>query len=81
MRRKKTKNARYEWLMLNNRDISDKYTTTLRNNFDAIQEISETLTSYDEYENFVNGPNKSGGRMHTNQTKSKTWSPLGDISR
>ena len=40
--------------MLNNRNISNKYTLTLRNNFDALQEISETLTLNDEYENFVN---------------------------
>ena len=40
--------------MLNNRDISDKYTITLRNKFDGLQEISETVTPNDEYENFVN---------------------------
>ena len=40
--------------MLNNRDISDKYTLTLRNKFDALQEIIETLTPIDEYENFLN---------------------------
>ena len=28
--------------------------TTLRNKFDALQEISETLTLNDEYENFIN---------------------------
>ena len=44
----------YDWSLLNKRDISDKYTLTLRNKFDAPQEISETLTSNDEYENFVN---------------------------
>ena len=40
--------------MLNNRDISNKYTITLRNKFNALQEIPLTLTSYDEYGNFVN---------------------------
>ena len=40
--------------MLNNRDISNKYTIALRNKFDALQEINETLTPNDEYENFVN---------------------------
>ena len=34
--------------------ISDKYTITLRNKFDALQEILETLTPNDEYENFLN---------------------------
>ena len=40
--------------LLNNRDIRDKYTLTLRNKFDALQEISETPTPIDEYEKFVN---------------------------
>ena len=31
-----------------------KYTLTLRNKFDALQEISETPILNDEYENFVN---------------------------
>ena len=35
----------YNWSSLNNRDISNKYTTTLENKFDSLQEISETLTS------------------------------------
>ena len=35
-------------------DISNKYTLTLRNTFDALQEISETLILNDEHENFVN---------------------------
>ena len=30
------------------------YTITLRNKFDALREISETLTPNDKYENFVN---------------------------
>ena len=42
------------WLVLNNRDINNKYTITLRNKFDAPQEISKILTPNDEYENFVN---------------------------
>ena len=49
-----TKTTQYDWALLNNRDISDKYTITLRNKSDALQEISETLTPNDEYENFVN---------------------------
>ena len=49
-----TLTTRHECSLLNNRDISDKYTITLRNKFDALQEISERLTPIDEYENFVN---------------------------
>ena len=46
------KTTHYDWSLLNNWDISDKYTITLRNKFDTLQEISETLN--DKYENFIN---------------------------
>ena len=49
-----TNNVHYDWSLLNNRDIRDKYTLALRNKFDALQEISETPTPNDENENFVN---------------------------
>ena len=49
----------------NNQDIRDKYMSTLRNKFDALQVIAETPTPSDEYENFVNA-HLSGIRMHTN---------------
>ena len=49
-----TKTAHYDWSRLNNRDISNEYTITLRNKFNALQEISEILIPNDEYENFVN---------------------------
>ena len=52
--RQTTKTAPYDWSMLNNKDISEKYTIILRNKFDAFQEVSETVTPNDEYENFVN---------------------------
>ena len=50
------KNTHYKWSSLTNRDISNKYTITLRNKFDALQ---ETLPPYDEYENFVHAPLKA----------------------
>ena len=43
----------YDWALLNNRDIRDKYTLTLRNKFYALQEISEIPRPNDEDENFV----------------------------
>ena len=49
-----TKTTHDDWSLLNNRDISNEYKITLRNKWDALQEISETLTLNDEYENFVN---------------------------
>ena len=61
-----TTTVHYEWSLLNNRDIRDKYMLTLRNKFDELQEISETPTPNDEYEKFVNCPLRSGSRMHTN---------------
>ena len=46
-----TTTVHYDWSLLNNRD---KYTLTLTNKFDALQEIAEIPTLNDEYENFVN---------------------------
>ena len=43
-----TATAHYDWSLLNNRGISDKYTLTLGNKFDALQELSETLTLNDK---------------------------------
>ena len=44
----------YDWALLNNRDIRDKYVEELRSRFDTLQEKTEKGTPYDEYENFVN---------------------------
>ena len=49
-----TTSIHYDWSLLKSRDIRDQYTLTQRNKFDALQNISETLTPNDEYENFVN---------------------------
>ena len=43
----------YDWALLNNRDIRDKYALELRNRFEALQENAEKGTPNDEYENFV----------------------------
>ena len=67
-----TKTTHYDWSLLNNRDISNKYKTTLRKKFNVLQEISETLTTNDEYEIFVNVYNRISSRMHINQTKNQT---------
>ena len=47
----------YDWSLLNNIldiYIRERYSLTLRNKFDALQEISETPTLNNKYENFVN---------------------------
>ena len=38
---------------LNNSDISNHYTVTLRNNLDTLQETFEKHTTNDEFENFI----------------------------
>ena len=43
----------YDWSLLDNRDIKDKYALTLRNKYGAQREKTETHTPNDEYENFV----------------------------
>ena len=42
---------RYDWSWLANRDISNQYTVAVTNKFDDLQEISESDTPNDEYEN------------------------------
>ena len=38
-------------VLLNNRDIKDKYVLELRNRFETLQEMTEKGTPNDEYEN------------------------------
>ena len=57
LRRNATRTAttkHYDWALLNNRGIRDKYVIALRNKFDALQEKTEIRTPNDEYENFIN---------------------------
>ena len=62
-----TTTIHYEWSLLNNRGIGDKYTLTLRNKY-TLQEISETPTPNDEYENFINAYLKAAAeRIPTKQ--------------
>ena len=44
----------YDWALLNNRDIRDKYVLELRNRFEKLQEKTEKGTPNAKYENFVN---------------------------
>ena len=43
----------YDWILLNNRDVRDKYVLELRNRFKTLQEKTEKGAPNDEYENFV----------------------------
>ena len=44
----------YDWALLNNRDIRDKYVLELKNRFETLQEKTEKNSPNDKYENFVN---------------------------
>ena len=67
-----TKTTHCDWSLHNNKDISDKYTIMLRNKFDALLEISKTLTPNDEYENFANAYIEAAAEcISTNQPKSQ----------
>ena len=50
---RKATTKHYDWALLNNRDIRDKYALELRNRFEALKEKTEKGTPNDEYENFV----------------------------
>ena len=60
----------YDWALLNNRDIRDRYVVELRNRFETLQEKTEKGTPNDEYENFVNAHLEAA--VKCNPTKPKT---------
>ena len=57
----KTTTVHYDWSLLNNRDIRDRYALTLRNKFDTLHLKTEIHTLNDEYENFVNAYREAMG--------------------
>ena len=57
------KTTRYDWFSLVYRDISYKYTETLWNKFDTLQEISETHTPNDKYKIFVTAHMKAAAEF------------------
>ena len=69
--------AHYNWSLLNNKDISDKYTITQRNKFNALQVISETSTSNDKYENSINAHMEAAAECIPTKLRTKQ-SSLGD---
>ena len=70
-----TTTVHYDWSLLNNRNIIDKYTLTLRNKFDALQEISETPSPNDEYENFVNAHLEAAAECISTKQRAKLRVP------
>ena len=74
-----TNNVHYNWSLLNNRDIRDKYVVTPRNKFSALQEKTETHTVNDEYENFVNAHLEAAAECLSTKQRTKSrvsWETL-----
>ena len=67
------------WSSLTNRDVRNKYMVTERNRFDTLQEIPETHTPNDEYENFVSVHMETAECIPT-KPRAKYTVPLGDIN-
>ena len=58
----------YDWALLNNRDIRDRYVLELRNIFETLQEKEEKNTPNDEYENFVHALPRGSIEVYSNKT-------------
>ena len=64
----------YDWALLNNRDIRDKYALELRNRFETLQEKTEK-PNY-EYENFVEAHQEAASKCIPTKPRTKyrvTW--------
>ena len=58
-----TATVHYDWSLLNNRHIRDKYALVLRNKFDALQEKTHTYFEWQIWE-FCQCPLRNGSEMH-----------------
>ena len=61
----------YDWALLNNKDIRDKYVLELGNRFETLQEKTEKNTPNDEYENFVNAHLEAAAKYIPTKIKTK----------
>ena len=61
----------YDWFLLNNRDIRNKYVLELRNKFETLQEKTEKDTPNDEYENFVNARHEAAAKCIPTKPRTK----------
>ena len=61
----------YDWALLNNRNIRDKYVVELRNRFETLEEKTEKGTLNDEYENFVNAHLEMAAKCITTKPRAK----------
>ena len=65
----------YDWALLNNRDIRDKYALELRNRSEALQEKTEKGTPNDEYENFVEANIEAASKCIPTKPRTKYRAP------
>ena len=65
----------YNWSSLTIQNISNKYTVTVRNKFDTLQETSERATPNDEYENFVTTHMEAAAECIATQPRPKCTVP------
>ena len=66
-----TTTKHYDWALLNNRDIRDKYVLELRNSFQTLQEKTEKSTPNKVYENFVNAHREAAAKCIPTKLKTK----------
>ena len=71
-----TTTVHYDWSLLNNKDIRDRYTLSLRNKFDAQQEISEIPTPNNECDNFANAHLEAAAEYIPTKQKANPKVPL-----
>ena len=65
----------YDWALLKNRDIRDKYVLELRNRFETLQEKTEKGTPNDKYENFVNAHLEATAKCIPTKSRTKNRVP------
>ena len=75
-----TATVHYDWALLNNRDIRDKYAIVLRNKYDTLQKKTETHTRNEEYENFVNAHLEAAAEFIPTKQRTKYRIPWGTLA-
>ena len=70
----------YDWALLNNKDIRDKYVLEQRNRFETLQEKTEKGTPNDEYENFVDAHLEAASKCIPTKPRTKYRVPLQTVA-
>ena len=70
-----TTTIHYDWALLHNKDIRDKYVLALKNKFDILREKTEIHTLNDEYENFVNAHLEAAAKYIPTKLRTKSRVP------